>query len=148
LRRFGLWLELGKLMELYQDLHENDEKVPNDGTLKQVWENILSNSSFSCLGVFIGNRLVSSCCLVVIDNLTRGCRPYALIENVVTDKEFRRKGYGKKLLQHALTLAWESKCYKVMLQTSRLDEKTFLFYESVGFSRNAKKAFITKAPST
>ncbi|MBK6004527.1 hypothetical protein JJB11_00365 [Ramlibacter ginsenosidimutans] len=35
-------------------------------------------------------------------------------------------------------------CYKVMLQTGRLDEGTFRFYESAGFDRHGKQAFIAR----
>ena len=35
-----------------------------------------------------------------------------------------------------------SNCYKVMLLTGRKDESTFRFYESAGFDRNAKQAFV------
>ena len=67
-----------------------------------------------------------------------------MIENVVTDAGHRRKGYGKAILVYALADAWSSGCYKVMLLTGRLDEGTFRFYESAGFDRHGKQAFIAK----
>jgi hypothetical protein len=46
-----------------------------------------------------------------------------------------------------LDFAWSQGCYKVMLMTGRKDEATFRFYESAGFSRDGKQAFIAKAPA-
>ncbi|MGE4339936.1 MAG: GNAT family N-acetyltransferase, partial [Pigmentiphaga sp.] len=77
-------------------------------------------------------------------NLTRGCKPYGLIENVVTHAAFRGRGHAKALLGHALKAAWIAGCYKVMLMTGRKDEATLKFYESAGFDRQEKQTFIAK----
>jgi GNAT superfamily N-acetyltransferase len=140
--------ELNDLNDLYCHLHEEDDPIPEEPYLDIIWDRIHTNPNYFCLGAFAQGKLISSCCLIIIENLTRGCRPYAIIENVVTHRNSRRKGYGKLVLRHALDLAWGSNCYKVMLQTSRLDEGTFQFYETVGFDRNAKQAFVAKPSST
>jgi len=49
--------------------------------------------------------LVASCALAIIANLTRGARPYAVIENVVTHESYRRRGLGTAVLHHAVDLA-------------------------------------------
>ena len=95
-------------------------------------------------GVVDSGRLVSACNIALIPNLTRSCRAYGVIENVVTHPDCRRRGYGKAVLQAALDFAWSKGCYKVMLMTGRLDEGTFSFYESAGFKRNEKQAFLAK----
>jgi GNAT superfamily N-acetyltransferase len=82
--------------------------------------------------------------LSIIPNLSRGCRPYGLVENVVTHEGFRRKGCGTAVLAKALALARESGCYKVMLLTGRKDEGIFRFYESAGFDGNDKRAFLAR----
>ena len=88
--------------------------------------------------------MVSSCALNVIPNLTRSCKPYGVIENVVTHSEHGQRGYGTAILNHALAYAWSIECYKVMLMTGRKDEATLRFYELVGFDRHSKQAFIAK----
>jgi GNAT superfamily N-acetyltransferase len=108
----------------------------------------LSSSADHYFGVFLDSQLVSTCTLAVIPNLTRACQPYGLIENVVTHAEHRNKGYGKRILAHALDSAWAAGCYKVMLMTGRKDPATLYFYESAGFDAKEKKAFIAKAPAS
>lgn len=53
-------------------------------------------------------------------------------------------GYGKALLTHALKFSWSVNCYKVMLLTCRRDPATLQFYESSGFDRHGKQAFVAK----
>jgi len=105
---------------------------------------IQSDSKLIYFGVFIDNMLVSSCTLSIIPNLTRGCRPYGVMENVVTHPNYRRKGLGKAVLKKALEYSWNCNCYKVMLLTDRMNEGTFQFYESVGFDRFVKQAFLAR----
>jgi GNAT superfamily N-acetyltransferase len=88
---------------------------------------------------------VASCILTVIPNLTRGCAPEGLIENVVTHSDFRRRGFGRAILQRALEEAWRDGCYEAMLLIGRLNEGTFRFYESAGFDRHGKQAFIARS---
>ena len=136
--------ELEQLLELYQHLHEGDDPLPPAQGVNEVWEQIRKDGNHKVFGVFSDDVLISSCVLCIIPNLTRGCRPYGVIENVVTRRDHRRRGFGKAVLQHALTHAWSRNCYKVILLTGRKDESTYRFYESAGFDRHYKQAFLAK----
>ncbi|XLY90452.1 GNAT family N-acetyltransferase (plasmid) [Ectopseudomonas mendocina] len=139
--------DLDSLLDLYGHLHQVDLPRPERQEIEGVWDQALGSDSIRYFGCFVGERLVSSCTVTVIPNLTRGCRPYALIENVVTHGDFRSRGYGKVALQTALEFAWGRNCYKVMLMTGRLNESTFGFYESLGFRRDKKQAFVMEQNS-
>ena len=78
--------------------------------------------------------------------MTRGARPYGIIENVVTHPDDRRQGIGTLVLNYALNLAWQQDCYKVMLLTSSKREETLHFYERAGFKRGVKTGFIALPP--
>ena len=71
-------------------------------------------------------------------------RPYAVIENVITDQNYRNRGIGKAIMQYAINRAWEAGCYKVMLMTGRKEESTLKFYKSCGLESGLKTAFIAK----
>ena len=86
-------------------------------------------------------ELVSTCTLVIVPNLTRGVRPYGLIENVVTHPGHRRTGLGQAVLSASLNAAWNADCYKVMLATGSRREETLRFYEKAGFKRGGKTFF-------
>ena len=106
----------------------------------------LANPRIRYFGGWDEGQLVSSCTLTIIPNLTRACRPYGVIENVVTHTVHRGDGWGRALLQRTLAHAWRERCYKVMLMTGRKDENTLRFYEQAGFDRHGKQAFVAKPP--
>jgi GNAT superfamily N-acetyltransferase len=136
--------ELQSLLSLYKHLHERDDPPPSAAAAETVWAEALANPRIRYFGGFASSSLVSTCTLTVIPNLTRACRPYGVIENVVTHAAHRGRGWGKAVLAYALAEAWRQDCYKVMLLTGRTDEATLRLYEQAGFDRRGKQAFIAK----
>jgi len=132
--------DLAGIQALY--LHLNAEDPPADpDTAGAAWDSLLNSGLTTVLVAEIGGQLAASCTLVVIPNVSRGARPYALIENVVTHAAHRRRGLGHAVLAAALARAWDAGCYKVMLATGSKQEGTLRFYERAGFERGGKTFF-------
>ena len=111
-----------------------------------MWADALANPRIQYFGGWDGGPLISSCMLTIIPNLTRACRPFGVIENVVTQSA-HRPGLGAALLRHAFCPCLAgARCYKVMLMTGRKDENTLRFYEQSGFERHGKQAFVARPP--
>jgi ribosomal protein S18 acetylase RimI-like enzyme len=89
---------------------------------------------------------VATCVLIVVPNLTRNQRPFALIENVVSAAALRGRGLGKAVVRAAVAHAFALDCYKVMLMTGRSDPAALGFYEACGFQRG-KTAFQIRNPA-
>ncbi|MDE5864124.1 MAG: GNAT family N-acetyltransferase [Lachnospiraceae bacterium] len=84
--------DLAEVLELYLYLHE--KSIPEQSEhLISTWEQIVEDENHHLLVNIVNNKIVSSCVCVIIPNLTRNVRPYAYIENVDTNKEYRGKGY-------------------------------------------------------
>lgn len=133
--------DLPALLTLYLHLHET--RVPQiDARVTGVWESILRDENHHLIVCEEDGRIVSSCVCAVIPNLTRNARPYALIENVVTHPDYRKRGLASACLKYALDIAREQNCYKVMLLTGAKDEETLRFYRRAGFNSTDKTAFI------
>ncbi len=133
--------DLKGLLELYLFLHE--DSIPEDDEhLRKTWETILNDPNHHLLVNEIDGQIVSSCDLVIIPNLTRGVRPHAFVENVVTHGDHRNKGYAGQCLDFAKKLAERENCYKIMLATGSSDPKTHRFYENAGYSNSIKTAYV------
>lgn len=135
--------DLASLLVLYRHLKPKDPPL-DPAAAEAIWRETLGSSWCQYIGGFEGDRLVSACTITVIPNLTRAGRPYALIENVVTDAAFRGRGWGRSVLSAALDIAWARNCYKVMLLTGRKDDGIVRFYEGCGFRRDDKLGFVAR----
>ena len=133
--------DLNALLELYLHLHE--ESVPEQTEhLRKTWQTILTDENHHIIVKEIDGKLISSCVCVIIPNLTRGIRPYAFVENVVTHGDYRGKGYATECLNYAKEIAEEANCYKMMLLTGSKKETTLRLYENAGYNSSDKTAFI------
>lgn len=135
--------DLASLLGLYSYLHPDDPSLDDKNELVlEHWVAITSDPRLVYFGAEMESKLVSSCTLTIIPNLTRAMRPYGVIENVVTHPEYRKRGLATAVLREALSQAWRSGCYKVMLETGSTEEATLRFYEKAGFVRGVKTGFI------
>jgi GNAT superfamily N-acetyltransferase len=134
--------ELMELVGLYRHLNADDVPPASDEVLQEQWQALIDDPKIHCLVAVADGILVGSCTLIIVPNITRGARSYALVENVVTHSACRRRGIGTRVLHVALQTAWSNGCYKVMLLTGSKRESTLQFYEQAGFKRNVKTGFI------
>jgi GNAT superfamily N-acetyltransferase len=132
--------EIASLLELYKQLHSPNEITTDEIASKNVWKEIKKYNIKYYIAKDNG-KIIGSCYICIIHNLTRGGRSIGFIENVITDKEYRRRGIGKRLVEKAVEYAKEQNCYKVILQSGSKRTDAHKFYESTGFDGEAKKAF-------
>ena len=132
--------DLPSLLELYRQLDADDAESTAEHSM-EVWKEIEDDPDIRYFGAVDGGRVVSSCYAAYIPNLTRGNRGICFIENVITDKEYRRRGLASRVIDMAVAFAKERHCYKVILQSGISRTEAHHFYESKGFSGTSKKAF-------
>lgn len=137
--------DMAGMLDLYQHLNPTDPRVEDDKA-GVAWAALLGSDLIRLFVAEVGGELASSCMLVIIPNITRSARSFALIENVVTHAGHRRTGLGRAVLAAALDAAWQAGCYKVMLATGSRQGSTWSFYEGAGFARATKTHFEARRP--
>ena len=136
--------DLDGLLALYSDigLFEPSDRL----RLEQTWARILDSDLLFYLGVFVDGTLASTCHAVIVPNLSRGVRPYAIIENVGTLVSQQRRGLGSLAMRTIIAHCWDAGCYKVMLASGLQRSGAHAFYEALGFDPRAKQSFVLKRP--
>ena len=129
------------LMKLYMQLHNNPFPEKSD-ELINLWNQILQDKNHHIIVAKEEGKIVSSCVCVIIPNLTHSQQPYAFVENVITDENYRGRGLATQCLNYARELAVKENCYKMMLLTGSKEESTLRFYQQAGYNSQDKTAFI------
>ncbi|TXH81088.1 MAG: GNAT family N-acetyltransferase [Rhizobium sp.] len=137
--------DLRTLLALYRHLNADDPMLELQ-LAERRFADILAHPGMTIFSAFDGEKAVASVTLIVIPNLTRGGSSYALIENVVTHADYRRRGLAGKVIGKAIESAWENGCYKVMLLTGSKDPATLRFYANCGFTQD-KTGFQIRRPA-
>ena len=76
------------------------------------------------------NEIIGSITVLIEPKFIHNLSFVAHIEDVIVDKSYRKNGVGKLLMMHAISLAKQYKCYKIILDCN---EKNFDFYQRFGF---------------
>lgn len=129
------------LLTLYMQLHDNSMPDQTDEILN-LWNRIVNDKDHHIIVAEENGQIVSSCVCVIIPNLTHNQQPYAFIENVITDVNYRNKGLATQCLDFAKEIAVKENCYKLMLLTGSKKESTLNFYRKAGYNSEDKTAFI------
>jgi GNAT superfamily N-acetyltransferase len=124
--------DLPALLGLYAELHPSDPPLTAPAAAR-IWRDIEAQVGRTILLAHAAATVVGTVDCAVLPNLTRGGRPFMLVENVVVDPGHRRTGVGAALLEAAVGLARRAGCYKVQLLSRAEREAAHRFYESRGF---------------
>jgi len=133
--------ELEELLELYKHLNADDPNLELDEEIRLLWDEIYGNPNLNYLVCELDGKIVASCTVAIIKNLTRKARPYCLVDNMITHSDYRKRGLGRAVLDQAVEIAKENNCYKVMVMSGSNKDETVRFYENAGFDSNRKTAF-------
>ena len=128
--------DLEQLLSLLFQLSPGaDDSIGSEEVLQKIFEKMIEDENYHlCVYEFDG-RIIGTAILLIQLNLSHQGRPYGHIENVVTDKDCRGKGIGKKMIDYLTGKARERNCYKVILNCAK---HNILFYQKCGFKETGE----------
>ena len=132
--------DLPGILALYKQLNPEEEIIDLEKAYS-IWDATEKSNATRYFIAADSTRIVSTCNITLVPNLTRNGKSFAVVENVITDNDYRKQGIGKKVIENAIQYAKENNCYKVMLLSSAQRTESHKFYESIGFNGNSKKGF-------
>jgi GNAT superfamily N-acetyltransferase len=128
--------DVPRILELYEELTEERHHLSPD-YLQRVFAEILSMPGHELLIADEDGVVIGTLVLLVVPNLSHGALPWAIIENMVVDSRYRRRGIGRLLMEYAINQARQSGCYKVQLLSNVKRHEAHQFYRSLGFETSA-----------
>jgi len=134
--------DIPRILELYQDLvittsqQELKRGSPGDD-YQRVFNEIQNMPGYELLVVDENGAVLGTMVLLIIPNLSHSALPWALVENMVVDSSYRRRGLGRLLMDYAIARAREAGCYKLTLSSNKKRPEAHRFYRSSGFEDSA-----------
>ncbi|MEC5387148.1 GNAT family N-acetyltransferase [Uliginosibacterium sp. H3] len=129
--RLALIDEAARVIELYREYDRPPDIPPSPERAREIFNAI---NAFGHVAVAEDEGvIVGSYSMYICPNLSRGGRPFGVIENVIVAAASRHQGIGKALMKHAQEAAVAADCYKLMLSTGCMRQENHLFYMSCGF---------------
>ena len=107
------------------------EFEPKTKQLEKIWSDFSKQKNCISLIVLKNDKVVGYG-YISINMTIRGGR-IGYIEDIICDKDYRKKGIGKALINELLYFAKKKNCYKVVLQCNKININ---FYKNCGFYIN------------
>jgi len=102
------------------------------------------NDAYILLCAAEDEKLAGSATGIVCEELYEDCKPFLVVENMVVDSAYRKKGIGKALLAELEKRAKAKGCTQMILVTETERKDACRFYESAGFHPTANKGYKKK----
>jgi GNAT superfamily N-acetyltransferase len=122
------------ILELYKQLGGVGNFTTDEA--KKVFGKFQLYPDYSVYLAKIGERIVGTFELLIMDNLAHSGAPSGIVEDVVVDNEYRSQGIGRKMMEYAINCCREKHCYKLMLSSNIQRERAHRFYEGLGFKKH------------
>jgi GNAT superfamily N-acetyltransferase len=107
-----------------------------EGDIHALYDAVLADADQRLLVAEDGGRLVGSAHLIVLRHIGRSLPRSAVVEGVVIDPAYRRKGVGAALMRAAAEAAREAGCYKLALTSNLARIGAHRFYSRLGWKRS------------
>ena len=95
-----------------------------------------SYPSYRVFVAVLGEAVVGSYELVILDNMAKRGRKSGVVEDVAVHPDHQGRGVGRGMMHHALDQCRLAGCYKMTLSSNVKREGAHRFYESLGFTRH------------
>jgi ribosomal protein S18 acetylase RimI-like enzyme len=134
--------DIPRIIELYDELSLTTSRVeqslsPFSDEYRKVFTEICSDPKHQLLVAESQNQVVGTIALLIVPNLSHNATPYAIAENLIVAREYRRQGIARQLLEHCIDRARESRCHRIELCSDRRREEAHRLYHSLGFEPSA-----------
>ncbi len=130
--------DLEELSLLYKQFWNEESDIEK---MKTKYKEIRNNPNYIILSAVINEKIVGSIYGVVCEELYGSCKPFLVMEDLIVDKNMRRRGIGKALLEKLESIGKERKCSQIIFitETNRVDAVSF--YEKMGFNSKTHTGF-------
>lgn len=128
--------DLGAVLELYAEAGLAGETPVSADEARDILARISRYPSYRLWIAETDGGIVGTYALLVADNIAHAGRPYAIVEQVAVARQRRNAGIGTLMMRHAMDLAIEAGCYKLMLSSHVTRTDAHAFYEKLGFARH------------
>jgi len=134
--------DIPRILELYEELvtstaQAEKGRMPTLDDYRRVYEQVRAMPRHELIVAEESGEVIGTMVLLIVPNLSHSGLPWAVVENVVTDRRFQRQGIGRLMMEYAVSRAREAGCYKLQLSSSKTRDEAHRFYESLGFEASA-----------
>lgn len=127
--------DLPSILALYVQV-EDDGRILTIEEARSIFARMRSYPDYKVYVATLDGSIVGTFALLMMDNLAHMGAPSGVVEDVVVQGDWQRKGVGKQMMRFAMDRCRERGCYKLALSSDLKREAAHRFYDGLGFQRH------------
>ncbi len=127
--------DIDKVIALYTQLVDFENDID---TSEEIYQKMLENENYHLLVAKENDEILGTALGVVCHSFSFKSKPFMVVEDVIVDKNHRRKGIAKMIFDEIDKIAIENNCYFSILVSGDERKEAHLFYEKQGYIDKAK----------
>ncbi|OHD36070.1 MAG: hypothetical protein A2355_07915 [Spirochaetes bacterium RIFOXYB1_FULL_32_8] len=116
----------------------------NINKMHDIYRRYCDNNNYIILCALENNIVVGSIMGIICYELYGECDPFLIMEDLVVDIKYRKKGIGKLLLRNLEEIGKEKGCKQIQFITEKNRQDSIIFYESLGYNSTKHIGFKKK----
>ena len=128
--------DLPSVLNLYATKDLDDGDMLELDEANRIFNKFSTYPNYSLYVAVIGDIVVGTFALLIMDNLGHLGKPSGVVEDVVVHDDYRSQGIGAKMMESAINTCREYGCYKLALSSNMIRERAHQFYENYGFKKH------------
>jgi N-acetylglutamate synthase-like GNAT family acetyltransferase len=137
LLRHALPSDASRIQELYTQLLSDSKIEVTEQGIKMLADGHAALLICETDQMVAGTVLVNLCADVMY-----GLQPFAVVENLVVDTQYRKKGIGEAMLAGVEKFCMAAGCSKIMLLSSAHRTDAHRLFIKAGYAGDAKRGFV------
>ena len=120
--------DISQVIDMLQDI---SKFKPEESNYQKIWNNFCCQNNVHSIVAVLNDKIVGYGSMILETKITGGKRGH--VEDIVSHKDFRKKGVGRLIVNSLFNIARENGCYKIVLQCK---EHNLNFYKKLNYSIN------------
>ncbi len=125
--------DLPCILELYEALESSGSITLSPAQAADVFREMARQPRHRLYVSRYDGFIVGTFVLTVLDYLAHNGKRASVLEDVVVHPDWRGKGVGRNLVEHAIGISRQYNCYKMSLSSNMSRQAAHCFYMNAGF---------------
>ena len=130
--------DLSDLARLYEQFWGEKSSLEK---MQATFGRLSTDPNYIFLAATHEGQLIGSLTGIICEELYGECHPFMVVEDVIVDKQHRRKGIATALMKTLEEFASRRNCEYIIFVTESMRSDAHRFYESLGYHSGAYKGF-------
>jgi GNAT superfamily N-acetyltransferase len=128
--------DISAILALYYEINASNDQPLTLSVAESIFQRMQQYPDYKVYIGIIEDKVIATFALLIMDNLAHNGAPSGIVEDVVMHPRYQNQCIGKRMMQQAMAICKEAKCYKMVFSSNAQRKRAHEFYRKLGFEQH------------